>query len=156
MSNEAVEGVPLAPTPRLVFDRTVEEPDTNEAIQDPTVYRDIREPVNQAEDLEASPELDEMTVDELKKHEEEVQRKIKEKQDEQKQAVINQIVEVVQTYEISIEDLVNALGGMKIKRKGVKAEQKYRDPVTGATWSGRGKEPVWIRDKNREDFLIKN
>ncbi|WP_414442403.1 H-NS family nucleoid-associated regulatory protein [Burkholderia sp. 22PA0106] len=36
------------------------------------------------------------------------------------------------------------------------ARPKYRDPKTGATWSGRGRPPDWIKDaKNREDFLIK-
>ncbi|KGW18037.1 H-NS histone family protein [Burkholderia pseudomallei] len=32
---------------------------------------------------------------------------------------------------------------------------KYRDPKTGATWSGRGKAPQWIAGaKNRNRFLI--
>nr|WP_321968421.1 H-NS histone family protein [Burkholderia cepacia] len=32
---------------------------------------------------------------------------------------------------------------------------KYRDPKTGATWSGRGRAPAWIKDaKNRDRFLI--
>lgn len=32
---------------------------------------------------------------------------------------------------------------------------KYRDPKTGATWSGRGKAPHWIANaKNRDRFLI--
>ncbi|MBR8346110.1 H-NS family nucleoid-associated regulatory protein [Burkholderia ambifaria] len=32
---------------------------------------------------------------------------------------------------------------------------KYRDPKTGATWSGRGKPPHWIAGaKNRDRFLI--
>lgn len=31
---------------------------------------------------------------------------------------------------------------------------KYRDPKTGATWSGRGKPPNWIVGKNRDRFLM--
>lgn len=32
---------------------------------------------------------------------------------------------------------------------------KYRDPKTGATWSGRGKAPQWIASaRNRDRFLI--
>lgn len=31
---------------------------------------------------------------------------------------------------------------------------KFRDPATGATWTGRGKPPNWIKDKNRAEFLI--
>ena len=31
---------------------------------------------------------------------------------------------------------------------------KYRDPATGATWTGRGKPPLWIAGKDRLNFLI--
>jgi DNA-binding protein H-NS len=32
---------------------------------------------------------------------------------------------------------------------------KYRDPASGATWSGRGHAPSWIKDAaNRDAFLI--
>lgn len=31
---------------------------------------------------------------------------------------------------------------------------KYRDPESGATWSGRGKPPKWIAGKDRTKFLI--
>lgn len=35
------------------------------------------------------------------------------------------------------------------------APPKYRDPASGATWSGRGRAPNWIKDaKNRDKFLI--
>lgn len=30
----------------------------------------------------------------------------------------------------------------------------YRDPETGATWSGRGTEPAWIKGRDREAFKI--
>ncbi|MDR6213591.1 H-NS histone family protein [Paracidovorax wautersii] len=35
-----------------------------------------------------------------------------------------------------------------------KAPAKYLNPVTGATWSGRGKPPKWIAGKDREAFAI--
>jgi DNA-binding protein H-NS len=31
---------------------------------------------------------------------------------------------------------------------------KYRDPQTGATWTGRGKPPQWIAGKERDQYLI--
>ena len=31
---------------------------------------------------------------------------------------------------------------------------KYRDPQTGATWSGRGRAPKWIEGKEREAFEV--
>ncbi|MFM0292443.1 MULTISPECIES: H-NS histone family protein [Paraburkholderia] len=34
-------------------------------------------------------------------------------------------------------------------------QMKYQDPVTGATWSGRGRAPSWIRNRRYDDFLVK-
>jgi DNA-binding protein H-NS len=31
---------------------------------------------------------------------------------------------------------------------------RYRDPATGATWTGRGKQPRWIEGKDRTAFTI--
>jgi len=42
----------------------------------------------------------------------------------------------------------------KGKAKGSVGAPKYRDPATGATWTGRGKPPNWIKDKDRAEFLI--
>ncbi len=40
------------------------------------------------------------------------------------------------------------------KAKGSVGAPKYRDPDTGATWTGRGKPPNWINGKDRAPFLI--
>lgn len=40
------------------------------------------------------------------------------------------------------------------KQQPKKVAAKYRDPDTGATWSGRGKPPQWIAGKDRTPFLI--
>jgi DNA-binding protein H-NS len=100
------------------------------------------------------PELDEMSVEDLQKQQELLDRRIREKQAAEKKAVIDQIVNVVNTYDIPVDELVEALGGLKIKRKGIKAIQKYQDPATGKTWSGRGKEPSWIKGQDRDKFTI--
>ncbi|EZP55904.1 H-NS histone family protein [Delftia sp. RIT313] len=42
----------------------------------------------------------------------------------------------------------------KGKTKGSVGAPKYRDPATGATWTGRGKPPNWINGKDRTPFLI--
>ena len=44
--------------------------------------------------------------------------------------------------------------GEKSTQKGKTVAPKYRDPATGATWTGRGKAPRWIADGDREKFLI--
>lgn len=40
------------------------------------------------------------------------------------------------------------------KSKGSVGAPKYRDPATGATWTGRGKPPNWINGKDRATFAI--
>jgi DNA-binding protein H-NS len=48
-----------------------------------------------------------------------------------------------------------AEGAAKAPRAVHHVEPKYVDPKTGATWSGRGRAPLWIRDvKNRSKFLV--
>ena len=45
--------------------------------------------------------------------------------------------------------------GRKARRgNGDKVAAKFRDPETGKTWSGRGREPTWIKGKNREEFKV--
>ena len=44
---------------------------------------------------------------------------------------------------------------VKTMSKGSVAAVKYRDPKTGATWTGHGRAPKWIASaKNRERFLV--
>ncbi|WP_330996028.1 H-NS family nucleoid-associated regulatory protein [Burkholderia cepacia] len=31
---------------------------------------------------------------------------------------------------------------------------RYRDPASGKEWSGRGNAPLWIRGKDRRQFVI--
>lgn len=40
--------------------------------------------------------------------------------------------------------------------KGGKVAAKYRDPASGATWTGRGKPPRWIQGQDRAPFEINN
>lgn len=96
------------------------------------------------------------TVEELQRQKEELDRQIAARLKDEKQSVIQQILDVACQYGITIEDLVEAMGGFKPKRKGVKAVAKYRDPISKVTWSGRGKEPTWLKGRDRDEFLIKD
>jgi len=98
--------------------------------------------------------LAEMSIEQLKQQAADLEKQIAEKQRSERAAVISQISQVMTDYNIALEDLVESLGGMKFKRKGTKAKPKYRDPATGTTWSGRGKEPAWIKGQDRAQFEI--
>lgn len=44
--------------------------------------------------------------------------------------------------------------GVHRKSTRRRPDAKYRDPETGATWSGRGRPPAWIDGKDRVLFEI--
>ena len=68
------------------------------------------------------------------------------------EVVLAGIVRKMREYQISLADLM----GREIESHKVTtaAVPKYRDLRSGATWSGRGRAPHWIVDKNRDDFLV--
>jgi len=67
--------------------------------------------------------------------------------------VLSWIIEQMALFDIDPRDLYRR--PVKVPRKQTRpVAAKYRDPVSGATWSGRGKSPRWILSQNRDDFLI--
>ncbi len=80
------------------------------------------------------------------------------------------IIKTMREFDITLEDIAAAYGrkGLKSaaarKSAGTKTAKtslpaRYRNPETGATWSGRGRAPRWIMEaetagKSRDDFLI--
>ncbi|SAK98703.1 histone family protein nucleoid-structuring protein H-NS [Caballeronia fortuita] len=76
-------------------------------------------------------------------------KQLAEAKERETRQVLIEIVQKMREYGIGLEEL---LGG-KPKAEEPAKEAKYRDPVGGATWSGRGRAPQWIAGKNRDDFL---
>ena len=87
--------------------------------------------------------------------------------------VIRSIVKSMKEYDITPEEIAAAFGkGGKVRgaaktlgsKRGASGPRgpvpaKYRNPETGATWTGRGKAPRWVTEaeaagKKREEFLI--
>ncbi|MBG0881229.1 H-NS histone family protein [Burkholderia sp. 9775_39] len=69
-------------------------------------------------------------------------------------SVITAIREQIAEYDITPEQLFGRRRAVASTTRAPVAP-KYRDPKTGATWSGRGKAPQWIAGaKNRDRFLI--
>jgi DNA-binding protein H-NS len=76
--------------------------------------------------------------------------------EEEKQQAIDMARTMISAYGITAKDLgldkmVKAKSGPKV---GNKIAAKYRDPTTGATWSGRGKTPKWINGVDRAAYAI--
>ena len=142
-------------------DETDAEAQTKEALRvEPDKASNVEQNVSSEEELEApavainEPTEEGKSVEELQAEREKLDSEIKSKQDRQKTEVLAQIKTVAETYGITADDVVEVLGGLKSKRKGVPAKPKYKDPATGTLWSGRGKDPAWIKGQDRTKFLI--
>ena len=83
----------------------------------------------------------------------ELERRITTIKKTQVEQAISDVRRIVLEFGLSVEDVFgkSTRGG---QNKGVKVAAKYRDPASGAEWSGRGKPPSWIKEQNYEDFKI--
>jgi DNA-binding protein H-NS len=107
------------------------------------------------------------TSKELREQAEELLRQADAQLAIEKQEGINKVMKLIDEYQLTADDLpgfmaVQQIAAKKAPKKGtfgVKMPKavippKYRNPETGETWSGRGKEPGWVKD-HRDEFLIK-
>ncbi|MFM0319989.1 H-NS family nucleoid-associated regulatory protein [Paraburkholderia nemoris] len=81
----------------------------------------------------------------------------------QSSGVIEKIRELMAKHGLTTADIDAHTGGKqraaksvaKTMSKGTAAVVKYRDPKSGATWTGHGRAPSWIvAAKNRDKFLV--
>jgi len=96
----------------------------------------------------------EPSLQELLARREALERQLREARQEEADRALREIVEKMREYKISLHELMGTTSAAVKKRSPPAANAKYRDPATGATWTGRGRAPYWIADKNRDDFLI--
>ncbi|HDR8974573.1 TPA: H-NS histone family protein [Burkholderia vietnamiensis] len=66
--------------------------------------------------------------------------------------IIEYIVDMMRAFDIQIDDIEMRLS-RAYGRKTI--APKYMNPKTGQTWSGRGRQPLWMKGRNAEDFRIK-
>ncbi|HMN19855.1 MAG TPA: H-NS histone family protein [Ottowia sp.] len=59
----------------------------------------------------------------------------------------------VAEYGLTPDDIFSGRKSAK-RAAGAKVAPKYRNPLTGQTWTGRGKAPKWIEGKDRSQFAI--
>ncbi|UBB15772.1 H-NS histone family protein [Comamonas odontotermitis] len=69
-------------------------------------------------------------------------------------SVIGKIRSLVVEYGLSSADVFPPTRH-RLATTRTKVAAKYRDPVSGSTWTGRGKAPKWIEGQDREKFAIK-
>jgi len=97
-----------------------------------------------------------MLYDELRAKAAEILAQAEQVKAEERQKTIDTVRVMISTYGITAKDLgldksPKAKSGPK---PGNKVSPKYRDPQSGATWSGRGKTPRWINGADRSQYAI--
>lgn len=69
---------------------------------------------------------------------------------------ITKVKALMAEYGLTQADLFGATReAKKAKPEGSKVAAKYRDPVSGKEWSGRGLAPKWLQGREKSEFLIK-
>lgn len=68
---------------------------------------------------------------------------------------LKKVHELIELYEMTPQDVF----GYQLQAQNPQGKRpvaaKYRNPVTGQTWTGRGKPPKWIAGvANRDEFLL--
>ena len=105
------------------------------------------------------------SYEELKDAQERLNAQLEARRGEARAEGMAKIVAIVQEFGFTADEMNKALSGKvsagkgrgKGKGTGTKAAPKYRDPISGSTWTGRGVAPAWIKDVAKEDrgqFLI--
>lgn len=104
-------------------------------------------------------DLDRLTVPELTALIEAAQAKRQEKMAGAREALLAEFRGKAAELGLSLKALMSAPQPSPERKprrsKGEKVAPKYCNPETGDTWTGRGREPGWIKGKNRQDFALK-
>ena len=91
------------------------------------------------------------TIAELKAQKEAIEKQIQEAMKGERKSAIAKVHSIIAEYELTSDEVFGKKRGGK--SKGAVAA-KYKDPATGATWTGRGRAPKWLEGKKKEDFSI--
>lgn len=91
------------------------------------------------------------SLNDLLKQREELEQKINEVRKRESADALSKVKALVKEFDFQANEI---FGSGKAATAGRKVAPKYRNPNTGETWTGRGKAPLWIQDKDKSEFLI--
>ncbi len=89
---------------------------------------------------------------ELKSKIVELQRQAEQVRQDELAGVIENIHKIMRDHGLSVDDLARDM--IKTHGRTRAVPVKYRDPVTGATWSGRGRTPKWLDGKVKSNYRV--
>ncbi|WP_438396956.1 H-NS histone family protein [Caballeronia sp. DA-9] len=83
----------------------------------------------------------------------ELERQIAEAREIEAEGALAEVKAKIAEFGFTAEDVFAA---KKPRKQRESRGPKYRDPETGATWSGMGREPLWIKGKDRTAFTAES
>lgn len=98
-------------------------------------------------------------LNELLAQKAELEKRIEAAQKQARGDAINKIKTLMTEYGLTLADLNPKAPVRTTSAKGSKVAPKFRDAVTGDTWSGRGLQPKWLKaalasGRKIEDFAV--
>lgn len=91
---------------------------------------------------------------ELLKQRDEIEKQIQEARQRELAEAVAKVRALIDEYGLSAADVFSRGKSSRSGSAGTKVAAKYKNPVTGETWTGRGKAPKWIQDQDRSKFEI--
>ena len=83
----------------------------------------------------------------------ELEKKIEEMRKTETADAVQKVKAIIAEFSLTPADVFNPSSAKK-KSTSSPVAPKYHNPTTNETWTGRGKPPKWIADKDREQFKI--
>ena len=98
-----------------------------------------------------------MTLTDLLVKRDAIERQIEAAKADSKASAVARVRELMATHGLTAQDLAESSSKSRTGTK--KVAPKYRDPVSGATWTGRGLKPKWLtaalgQGRSIADFAI--
>ena len=88
-----------------------------------------------------------MSLDTLLEQRTALNKQIEEAKKAARKDAVKAIKELMVKHDLTAADITRASASTRNGAgSGIKVPPKWQDPVTGATWSGRGKTPKWFNE----------
>ena len=99
------------------------------------------------------------SLQELLAQKAEIDRQISDARRQERNEAISKVRALMAEHGLTASDLVAKAPGVRASTSGRKVAAKYRDPVSGQTWTGRGLKPKWLAaalesGKQLTDFAV--
>lgn len=105
-------------------------------------------------------DLSNYNLSELKGLQHDIEREIKDRQQQEVKKAREQVFAIAQGLGVSVEELLDSTARKTKNEKAGRVQPRYQNPADNSqTWTGRGRQPKWIVDglsggRTLDDFRI--